>query len=303
MTHFQSQACGKWILAGEHAVVRGGPALVFPVVSRSASLRFTPFSQELTAKFIGAHGEDFRMLFWGVFDRALELLRKNRSEIQGEFEFYNDIPVGAGMGASATLCANVVQWLQWKGWLNSSQLYDFARELENIFHGESSGVDVAVALSGKGLYFKRDGTREPIHQAWQPYWYLSYSGKRGLTSDCVLKVKSLYQREPALGLSLDEKMTEATERARQALAKNSEQGLLDLRQAIRSARECFEHWGLVCPELQTHMEVLKSKGALETKPTGSGDGGFVLSLWSHPVTFMEFEMIPLFKESKININL
>ena len=87
------------------------------------------------------------------------------------FQISNSIPVGAGLGASAALCVAVGRWICWKGWLAESELPEFCRKLEDLFHGESSGVDVAVAISEKGLHFERNGARYTVSANWNPLWF------------------------------------------------------------------------------------------------------------------------------------
>jgi len=65
-------------------------------------------------------------------------------------------------------------------------------------------------------------------------------------------------------------------------------------EAINSAADCFTQWGLVSESLQQHMLRLHDAGAIAVKPTGSGGGGYVISLWeSPPPSDMSGELIPL----------
>ena len=113
--------------------------------------------------------------------------------------------------------------------------------------------------------------------------FLSYSGKRGITAECIEKVKALWQIDADLGQKIDQEMAEAVRLAESALqAQNSEEGFDLLATAIQKARICFEHWGLVNGEAGQHLQMLLAKGAYAVKPTGSGDGGFALSLWRKP---------------------
>lgn len=280
MNTFETEVFGKWILAGEHSVLRGSKALVFPVFSKSLRLKYESNESEFQVSFGGSRGDEFRMLFNGVMEKSLDMLDRNRSEIKGKFLLENEIAVGAGMGASAALCVAWGNWLAWKSWLKKEDLYEFCRELENLFHGESSGVDVAVALSSQGLVFKRDGFRDFFQPKWQPNWYLSFSGKRGLTSECIAKVKTLSINQPELSLRLDQEMNDCAERAIRILSKNkSSESEDELISILEKASSIFSDWGLISPELQNHIEWLRSHGATATKPTGSGEGGYVLSYW------------------------
>lgn len=279
---FTCKAFGKWILAGEHAVLRGVPAVVFPIQSRNLDLSYSKTTDPLELRLIGDHGKELQLLVWGVLEKACELKNIHRSDLKGVLLLESSIPVGAGMGASAALCVALTRWLGYLGYVAESDYYEFARNLENLFHGESSGVDIAVALTGEGLRFVRDGERKPLTAAWKPRWYISYSGKRGVTVDAVNKVKDLILKNPSLGESIDQKMAQAVALAESALKMEASEGLSVLAQAIELAADCFEQWNLNEGEPAQHISWLRRNGALAVKPTGSGGGGYVLSLWSNP---------------------
>ncbi|MES2856378.1 MAG: hypothetical protein V4692_10975 [Bdellovibrionota bacterium] len=291
----ETRVHGKWILAGEHAVLRGSPAVAFPIFSRALMLKFENSDEPLSVEFEGGHGDELKLLFWGVMEKAFEMTGLRRSDCRGRFHIENEIPVGAGMGASAALCVGVGRWFESLGKVSRDELPEFCRQLENLFHGESSGVDIAVALSDEGLHFERSGKRYELKPNWTPNWFISYSGKRGMTSDCVSKVKALWERDPALGEKIDRDMIEAVGMAEQALLNSdASEGFDRLASAINLARSCFEHWGLAGGETGTHIQLLLDRGAYAVKPTGSGDGGYVLSLWrTSPPADIAAKLIPL----------
>ncbi|KHD89969.1 MAG: membrane protein [Bdellovibrio sp. ArHS] len=290
---FTCKSFGKWILAGEHAVLRGVPALVFPIQSRNLELNYSRTESPLELRLVGDHGKDLQLLVWGVLEKACELKKIPRHDIKGVLLLESSIPVGAGMGASAALCVALTRWLGYLGYVPESEYYEFARDLENLFHGESSGVDIAVALSGEGLYFVRNGERKPLASAWKPRWYISYSGKRGVTVDAVNKVKDLLLQNPEVGEKIDQQMAHAVTLAQKALQMDSREGLPLLAQAIEEGGQCFEQWGLNEGAPGLHIQWLKEKGALAVKPTGSGGGGYVLSLWEQePAAEVLEKLIP-----------
>ena len=61
-----------------------------------------------------------------------------------------------------------------------------------------------------------------------------------------------------------------------------EEGLELLISAIEQAAHCFKEWNLITAQLQQHINQLQRIGALAAKPTGAGQGGYVLSLWQNP---------------------
>lgn len=274
-------AHGKWILAGEHAVLRGAPALVFPIQSCGMKLEELSSEAPLELQLAGEKGEELKALAWKVVENAVQRCGRDLAQQKGLLRITSNLPIGAGLGASAALCAVMSRWCQHQGWLDEDSIYEFCRSLEDLFHGESSGVDVAVALSGQGLRFVRGQEREPLLPSWRPHFYLSFSGQRGATSDCVYKVKTFIQNDPERGHRVDERMRAAVLLAEASLA-NPKAGFGQMVEALDMANSCFEEWGLVEGSLKEHLELLKRSGAAAVKPTGSGGGGYILSLWEVP---------------------
>lgn len=292
---FTTEAFGKWILAGEHAVIRGSPALVFPLKSRSLRLSYEGGPQALSLTLGGDSGRELEPLFWAVLERACDLMRVPKATLTGRLHIDSSIPIGAGLGASAAFCVAMTRWFRHGGWLREEDLYEFARTLENLFHGESSGVDIAVAMSGEGLHFERAGRRFALVPKWQPSWCISFTGQRGVTSEAVQKVKRLHLEDPARGAALDRRMAEAAADCERALALPREAGLPLLIRAIGEANGCFKEWGLSEGAVGDHLGELTAAGALAVKPTGSGGGGFVLSLWDgEPPVALQDRLIPCF---------
>ena len=304
---FSVRVHGKWILAGEHAVLRGSPAVAFPVYGKYLELKWTDDAL-FTSKFSGERGQEFQILFAGVFDRALEILGRpgDTGLRRGKFEVESTLPVGAGLGASAALSVAVGRWFVSRGAISESALFEFCRELEDLFHGESSGVDVAVAIESRGLHFERfavagesKNRMRGFDPAWQPCWYISYSGARGVTSECVSAVKALIAANPVEGREIDEQMARAVQLAEKTLCdvvSTQEVRLAELSKAIQSASDCFSKWGLSGGELGRHMNWLREAGAIAVKPTGSGGGGYALSLWrERPSPEIEKQLISVFR--------
>ena len=309
MALFQTYA--KFVVAGEHAVLRGGSALAFPLRDLTFNLYFIKGSEKLTTQnieyqhhdlgdhFLQFEGQKVKIcptktsqrpcvpkplakeasrVFYQVLQHTLKLVGRSPSDLKGRFKIENQIPVGCGLGASAACSLALAYLCQAQGWVSQVKLFELARQIENFFHTQSSGFDVATIRSQTPVLYNKGA--QPIQPAWWPRFRLSYSGRSCRTDKSIQKVHSWQQKHPQQVKQVDQHMNAATQLALQAL-KNSQpqQACKQLAEALCQAGECFKTWGLVTPELQKHMDQLLSEGALAAKPTGSGGGGYILSLW------------------------
>lgn len=267
------QTFGKCILTGEHSVIRGGKAIALPLKSRKLSLQYGDDIQ--TSK------TDLQSHLDSTLSLAAKKIGFKLNEI---VRVESNIPSRAGLGSSAALSVAITRYLATKHSFKAEEFFPFALELENIFHGTSSGIDIAAVLAEHPVLFQ-NGKAEKIPFDWKPYLYISDTLHRSSTKECVEKVVALGEKE------IDVKMSLATELAMEALQKKN---INLLANSLQEAHDCFSSWGLISPEIATQINDLKKMGALAVKPTGSGNGGFLLSLWEKPI--MNERLIPLWED-------
>ena len=144
-----ASAPGKIIISGEHAVVYGYPALVAAVGLRSMVSLIK--SKELLIKPPTAKEIIARSL------NNTQTLMNNKPEGL-VINLDSQIPIGSGMGSSAAVAVSVAAaYIKYKtGKLNLEKINKAAYETEKYYHGNPSGVDIAISVYGGFLWYRKE---------------------------------------------------------------------------------------------------------------------------------------------------
>lgn len=278
VSDFSIEVPAKWVLTGEHSVLRGKSAIAFP--HDSLSLRLSYIQQDK----LTITANPFQSQIKSLIGRSLEYLHLSSDAFSsGQIDIQSKIPIGAGLGSSAALCVAIARLVLWKTNSDITLWTALATHLEDVFHGKSSGMDVHVIAESQPIFFSIANKAEVLSELEHlPRFELFDSGKRGQTRECIEKVKHWQLNHPHSADRYDDQMNEATLLARKGLELFSTQGRAGedlIARAMDLAQNCFETWGLVPPELIEQKHELLKQGALAVKLTGAGLGGFWVSLW------------------------
>ncbi|MDZ7586254.1 MAG: hypothetical protein U0946_00745 [Patescibacteria group bacterium] len=128
-------APGKIILAGEHAVVYGQPALAGAIDRRI---------------IVRVKRGQAKQKFSGLVKYVLDLLGQTNKV---ELKIKSELPTGSGLGSSAALATALVWALLPKAFLEEKN--QLVKKIEDYQHGKSSGVDQTIVREGGFLRFQK----------------------------------------------------------------------------------------------------------------------------------------------------
>lgn len=276
---FEFTSYAKCVLAGEHAVLRGGQALVLPQNDFQMNFKFTPSEKDkleiLPSPFAPYIQEALKKAF---SFKAIS----NPVYPKGSLELTSTIPISSGLGSSAAFCVALMYFLKEHLNLKNEEELEFAQRIEDIFHGKSSGMDVAAVYYNKPILYSQKTKAVPLKINKLPKFKLVETGIHGETKKCIAKVNDIIKKDPERGKSIDLNMEEAVKLAKNGLLSfnegKEEEALELISKSLNLSFQCYKDWNLIPEKVLTLREKLLEKGALAVRLTGSGDGGFLLAL-------------------------
>lgn len=274
----ETTACGKAIITGEHAAVYGAHAVAIPL----HQMRFRFQMNQKATRFgtaadihLKLAGHEGSPRLKSVVLRAMELLEIEPFSLDAET--HSTLPIGAGLGSSATLCVAVLRALS----LTKDQsmpealLAEYANELEKSFHGNPSGLDAAVVAFEKPVLFAKAQRIESLSVAegFRPEFVLIDSNIRASTL-AMIRIAEPY----FMGLNGEKnigRFDSLSLAAHEALAK----GRADqLAACMNECGELLTDAGVVPDNITQLIVRAKSLGAIAAKSTGAGGGGVIIGL-------------------------
>ncbi len=210
-------------------------------------------------------------------------LQQLRADLAAGWYLASDIPVGYGLGSSAALCVAVFERYateEGKAALQQQGAKVYFAQLENHFHGTSSGTDPLIISERKVVELGPKGHLEYVSIPQMPGgWqlFLLDTGKARETAPLVNYFTNRYDTDSDFRQATDSIWTPAVDKAIDALQKGEMEELSEAFRAI-SQFQLKDLPPMVLPELHTTWQAGLDGGSYLLKICGAGGGGFCLGL-------------------------
>jgi mevalonate kinase len=166
-------APAKLILSGEHAVVYGQPALAMALDLVTTTTIVSQKSHDIIFSLPDLNYQnsvtllDLQRIAEAVqpFQHPTELAKYAFAKLIEHFNFNlpngftitinSDIPISSGLGSSAALIVSIIHAVNnfFSLEIPLPDYFTLGREIENIQHGKSSGIDIFLATHGGAIKF------------------------------------------------------------------------------------------------------------------------------------------------------
>lgn len=269
----------KLILTGEHGVVYGKPAIAIPFPLKVKCItknydRGIRFESSIYTGDINDMPVKLRGLSL-VLEEALTILNKAHEGLL--INIYSEIPIGRGLGSSASIATAIVRSLfSFYGQnLTKEQLFYLVNIGERYAHGNPSGIDMEVVSSEEAIYFKKDKKVQYIKSSKPFYIVVGDSGKIGDTRKAVENVHHRSLLNPHKMESHIDEMGKLVEKSKDAFLAGNMDLLGEL---LNSNQEILENMGVSDESLEMLIKTARKNRALGAKLTGGGLGGCIIAL-------------------------
>jgi len=287
----QGRAPGKIILSGEHSVVYGAPAIA-TAVQLYSTIDYTPIKgSDLIAEFIGIKVHSNHPIakltplvtfldrqFQKFVDGAIQVDKILSSPVQlvlyvlasqlpshslsAHFNGHSELPIGAGMGSSASIIAAAVVLVEAinKKPLSNIERYKLVKHCERLQHGKGSLIDAATVILGGVVQILEQQVTQ-LNIELDEHWYWLFTGNpQCTTGECVSHVAKHHASDEHLW----NEFSLCTQKMINSVA-NRESPV----DAIEHNQQLLEHIGVVSKHTQTLIADIKNRGG-SAKVSGSG---------------------------------
>lgn len=289
-----SKSYGKLILAGEHAVLYGAPAVIFPIDKfcevKITNTRFDSSVNNINkatgSMRIKNNIKDKHQIVNYVINNFLQKYKISPPSNNLEIIINSNIPIGHGFGSSAAVITALVKslskfFLKKVNSYEQKQLLKFCVLCENLIHKKSSGADIYACWFGKPICFQNKKEKIQfktlnVNRAKKSQFFftklLLIDTGRPIesTGEMVEKVKSLKLRDQSLFKKNIDKINTETEKLFKILT-SPPPFLQDvsIHQIINKLENSLENLGVVSQKVMEFIKELKSQ-KISAKICGAG---------------------------------
>ena len=297
-------ACGKAILVGEHSVVYGAGSVAIPLKSMTVSLSLEPRndSSEHNKLFLG--GKEVSDRIADIIPDAFNLL--GRKSFSLTIDGHSKIPIGAGLGSSATLCVATLRTIlgSYGETFSQSGLAKLANKMEERFHGSPSGLDTAVVAHEEPILFHKGNDPKILYREDQAteasLHFALIDSKIRASTLAMIKVAKPY----FMGSEGNRRLSQLDDLAMETAAAFRRHDEPAIAEAMSHNSVYLNEAGVVPEVLQQMIHKCRSLGVLGSKTTGAGGGGTLICLldsshWQHQLDLLKaaFPKNPVFHVS------
>ena len=284
-----SRAPGKIILAGEHFVVLGAPAVAM-AINLYSEVKVTPKNSpgvdvdaDIPLRFLAGKNRnsgvsDPRQLLRPLQLAAEATLKQVVAKDRGlRVNVECEIPVAAGLGSSASTTVAIISAVARSRGIELSRkkIFKLAFIPENFLHGKPSGVDQAACIYGGLIRFNRPSNVRTVRLEKEPAIVVCDTGIHHATGTLVGGVVRKSRREKKDFRDYIAKVRDISNGVVNALREGDD---VELGVLMYQNHDLLRKIGVSHPKLDHLVEVARRAGGLGAKLTGAGGGGCMIVL-------------------------
>lgn len=281
------KAIGKIILMGEHSVVYGEPAIAIPFTSAKITSTISEGIGDTVLNCLSYSGklkeapenfEGLRIMVKMIMEDFHKVLEAFDNVLKDfNIDVQSTIPSERGMGSSAAVAAATVRGIYhyFERELDEETLTRWVNCAEKITHGNPSGIDTAIVVGEKALYYIKDEPLQEFECKLDAFLVVADTGEKGETKFAVGKVKKILEEKPHIGLKSIENLGRLAIDSKDKISNNNPEGF---GRNMDEAQTLLETLGVSNETIENLVSVARKNGALGAKLTGGGLGGCIISL-------------------------